>query len=1261
MIIFQKKLIMLIFLFIHLSNQEEIVFSNITFPYLLTLLNQNIIMLACDGIHFFNPTMTEEDSSKKISFDERITEATDYAKTAMTQFSQADEGYILILVKDKMYYLSSDGGLFDTKDLSSFISSEYYYLIPYKKEDNYLHYIISYKNAEYNFTLSHFKYDITNKINEDIKQNKYNVSVQYNQNKNPGKFAGPSCLFMTPQSFGHDVLTCFYSTFYPTEIHSRSFDPENNFEEIPEYFVPFFQNEDSPFPNYVNAVTDTNKQKAFIILNTQCVFTINFDFQNFFYGYKNDNIDKYCSFDANFYRNKMIYFSQTHEYVFISSLYGGPRVPINIYNEDFSLKKKGYFNVQEGIYGINGISSFWNGVNYSLVFDNGNSNSPLITINEITNLIPGDNEETTTTPSTTTPTPTNPVIPSTSKTTQSVIKNIKCKEENSESSKYNLCTECDNQQEYFPAEFIDNSFLHGFLECYNIDTKPINFYFDNSEQKYKQCYETCKTCNEGGNKIVNNCQECENNYIKKPDDPDTTNCVISCKYMYYFNSYGQYKCTSDNLCPDEAKIYIEQLNKCADDCKKESNYRFKYGGKCLDNCPENTHPNDNNICIDDNLSSCSKTENKFEEKQNLDLNEININAKNYAEEFSYTSKHVTHFYNNLYSILIYKDLKCIEELSLDMPKVNFDSCFNKVIENLNPPTDENIIIALIEKLNSKKKSTTIFSFYHPITGEKIDIGTMCNDEQVIVKESVLSQLNNSNVDLESALFLAKQGIDIFNISHEFYNDICFIFDSPNGKDITLKDRMLTYYPNITLCDSGCINNGVNLTSMESECECKFSNLINNDLLNNEFLGEAFGGITNLLSSSNILVLKCYKQAFVKKHIFKNIGTYIVFGITGIQIICSVLFFSLDMAKIFKYIYNLTEVFIKYTKKKDKNKSVKRKESTESAPPKKGEKYKSKTKNRDIKYSTKNVKSFKILPYNYESNRTKSHKDLSSLTRNSSKYAVNSSYRKDYSNNIDVYNYEEIMNEFTQNTKSDKSHKNLVEDIDIKEYLNPELDEMEYDDAIKYDNRTFCRFYWDRLKDKQIIINTFCSKEYLRPITIKVILLFLNIELYFVVNGLFYSEEYISKLFHSEEKETFFSFLKRSFERLLYTTVVGVIVESLIGFIFLDENRIKRIFKREKDNFVHLKYEIFQVIKNIKKRFIVFIILCFIIALFAWYYANCFNNAYPGVKNEWVKSSIVIMIIMQMLPIVTGFIEAVLRTLSFKCKSETLFELKKYFS
>ena len=47
---------------------------------------------------------------------------------------------------------------------------------------------------------------------------------------------------------------------------------------------------------------------------------------------------------------------------------------------------------------------------------------------------------------------------------------------------------------------------------------------------------------------------------------------------------------------------------------------------------------------------------------------------------------------------------------------------------------------------------------------------------------------------------------------------------------------------------------------------------------------------------------------------------------------------------------------------------------------------------------------------------------------------------------------------------------------IKEYLETSPDEMEYDDAIKKDKRTFCQYYSENLKEKQIILNTFIAED-----------------------------------------------------------------------------------------------------------------------------------------------------------------------------------------
>ena len=234
-------------------------------------------------------------------------------------------------------------------------------------------------------------------------------------------------------------------------------------------------------------------------------------------------------------------------------------------------------------------------------------------------------------------------------------------------------------------------------------------------------------------------------------------------------------------------------------------------------------------------------------------------------------------------------------------------------------------------------------------------------------------------------------------------------------------------------------------------------------------------------------------------------------------------------------------------------------------------------------------------------------------------------------------------------------------LNLDEYLKTDPDDMDYDDAIKKDKRTFCEFFSDKLKSDQIILNTFCFIEPLKPRAIKILLFILDIDLYFVVNALFFNEEYVSLIFNLKTKETFFSFVPRSTDRFFYTTLVGVIVNYIIDCFFVEEKKIKGILKREKDNEIILKYEVTQVIKNIGKRFLYFIIFSFTITILSLYYIFCFNNIYPHMKAEWIKSSFIIILIMQILSILVCFLESILRFLSFKYKSEKIYKLSLLLS
>ena len=61
----------------------------------------------------------------------------------------------------------------------------------------------------------------------------------------------------------------------------------------------------------------------------------------------------------------------------------------------------------------------------------------------------------------------------------------------------------------------------------------------------------------------------------------------------------------------------------------------------------------------------------------------------------------------------------------------------------------------------------------------------------------------------------------------------------------------------------------------------------------------------------------------------------------------------------------------------------------------------------------------------------------------------------------------------------------------------------------------------RQKEKQIIANTFITSDPLKTRSMKIMLFVLNIMLYFVVNGLFFSESVVSEIYNVDEsKENF---------------------------------------------------------------------------------------------------------------------------------------------
>ena len=90
----------------------------------------------------------------------------------------------------------------------------------------------------------------------------------------------------------------------------------------------------------------------------------------------------------------------------------------------------------------------------------------------------------------------------------------------------------------------------------------------------------------------------------------------------------------------------------------------------------------------------------------------------------------------------------------------------------------------------------------------------------------------------------------------------------------------------------------------------------------------------------------------------------------------------------------------------------------------------------------------------------------------------------------------------------------------------------------------------------------------------------------------------------------------------------------------------------------MKEKIKDIMNELKRRYIAFIIVVSMILILSFFYLLCFNYVYPYTQIEWIKSSITIMIIMQILSLLKCILATSLRYLSYKFKSEKLYKISK---
>ena len=865
---------------------------------------------------------------------------------------------------------------------------------------------------------------------------------------------------------------------------------------------------------------------------------------------------------------------------------------------------------------------------------------------------------------------------------------IKCSKIDEISSKNNLCMECNGEQGYFP---IINNYNPNkkYIDCHLYEPDKgennlLGYFFDTKEKAFKKCHENCLSCKEEGNNLINNCITCKYGYIKQPEINSTTNCVKTYDYYYYHTLTGDYSCTEELYCPNEASNLIKTEKKCINNCNENNIYKKQYDGECYEYCPENTEFNESlNKCVDNDLNKC--TISIKEMKVNiihLNFNIINIIVKNYANEFCYTQNHISFFYSNdNYSMVIYKNKSCLRDLNIISSKIFYENCLEKIygVYNIINP-----IVVVIDRIGKYANPSIYFAFYNPDTGDILST-SFCDNTSYIIKKNISNIYQKEKYD-----WLVNQDVDIYDINSSYYHSGCFEFKETPKKDLLLMDRLLNYYPNISLCGINCEYKGTNYITLISECKCSYNEtnyllfdynikLIIDEEINSKHIFTVSAIIDTLIFSETFKIsyLFCFRNLFKIKFIIRNIGWIIIILIFIIDIICLILLIKSGFfKKINNFLYLITKSYINYLKrkKKEKNKDkqdknfnmIKKEKSSgkdsyfNTAPEDKNQ-----INEKDYTIGT-NQKSFKSLisnngkTYLNNLNESSSKKETISkdITEINGAEITKNKYIRKRNTIVGLLYHKSILEKLNETEEKDINNFDrefFISEEEMKNYLILLPEEMDYYESLEKDKRPFCTMLLDLIVKKNIIVNTFFISEETEPIYIKIIELNCFLLIIFVSVSLLFFNDNIAMLYDTSIAK----YLSKALFVNSFACFFTVNIKSTLRLILVNKDSIREIMKREKKNKYEMKRCIIKLIAFIKLRYSIFIIINLIFVIVSWYLVSTFNNAYPNIKIVWFIISIIMIFVVQILFSLLAIISICLRYIGLKCKFNFIFTSSHY--
>ena len=214
-----------------------------------------------------------------------------------------------------------------------------------------------------------------------------------------------------------------------------------------------------------------------------------------------------------------------------------------------------------------------------------------------------------------------------------------------------------------------------------------------------------------------------------------------------------------------------------------------------------------------------------------------------------------------------------------------------------------------------------------------------------------------------------------------------------------------------------------------------------------------------------------------------------------------------------------------------------------------------------------------------------------------------------------------------------------------------LQELGYEESLIYDKRSFMRMYFSFLKENQIILNTFFTKNYLDLFVIKLSFLIFTFQMSFFLNALFYTEDYISEAYHNDGVLDFISSLPKS----IYSFMVTLIISNLLRMLSNSKSELMKIIieRRKAQNYNNL---INVKLLKLRKKLIVYFILIFLLGIFFLYNVTAFCAVYYNSQKFWLVGCIESFALDSLVAVITCIFITFFRYISIKKEIKYLYSL-----